>query len=313
MAIKKISKIIHISNIHSNEISCITYLKDKRIATGSLDNSISIISFNFDNLVWKIEIYKENAHEQWIYSLCELNNNKLASSSEPQDSIKLWLITPIDLVLIKTLKGHEDTVSCIIPLYNNRFASCSGDSTVKIWENEEPFQEITSLKHTDSVWSIFQLKQKQILISSVYSGDYSTRVLCFWDVVVYQQEHLIKGDCAIYPTHMIELQNGDIAISSNTGGALIVIINTNKYCVVSKIKLDGYIIHPSSLCLWENDSFIYVYKGIIVQISSIDYSIISKFKNNDEIYGYNGIADIEKGKLLGFVNESFGISILNFC
>ena len=76
-----------IENIHKNKISSVIELIDGRIATGSLDCSISIIQLEITSKKWKRNILIENAHYSSIDSLCELTDNRLISSSF---DIKIW-------------------------------------------------------------------------------------------------------------------------------------------------------------------------------------------------------------------------------
>ena len=67
---------------------------------------------------------------------------------------------------------------------------------------------------------------------------------------------------------MIELTNGFIAVSLNVTGYPIVIVNPVNYTIVKEIKAQKIIItHYSSLCVVDDCSFVYVYDGVVVQVS----------------------------------------------
>ena len=72
---------------------------------------------------------------------------------------------------------------------NKNIISCSNDGTVKIWEeniNNNKYQLITSLKHSDTIRSILILNNKNILISS---GSDGTK---FWNINNFERIFLLK-------------------------------------------------------------------------------------------------------------------------
>ena len=121
----------HAEQIHTSCILFLMELKDKRIATCGDDKSISIVSLNYETKKWKQDIKQINAHNHYIYGLCELNKGRLVSCSYDY-TIKIWSITPTSFNILSTLTNHTNYVWKIIPLTPNRFGSCSHDKTVKI-------------------------------------------------------------------------------------------------------------------------------------------------------------------------------------
>ena len=111
---------------------------------------------------------------------------------------------------------------------------------------------------------------------------------------------------------MIELPNGNIALSSNSrcDGYPIVIIDTNLYEIIALIQLEGNIKSGSSLCVFDNDSFIYVNKGILLQISCWDYSIIYESKDNS-FNGCGGVIQV-KNKHYFLIENDYDINITKF-
>ena len=301
--IKQVNNHIKITNLHNDIVYSIIQLVDKRIATGSYE-SISICSVNILTKEWNIDIYKQNSHNKSVNSLCELSENRLISCSFM--TINIWLIALNDLILKKTFTtAHTDWIYKVISLTKDRFASCSIDTTVKIWESSEPYQSITTPQHGHSVYSILQLKNKEILVSSC-----KNKSIMFWNIDIYVKEHTLKGYFSHEPTHMVELPNSKIAVSSSTKGFPIVIIDTNDYRVIKQIKVNNYIKHSSSLCVLNNNSFVYIHEGKVLQIDSKDYKILNKLKVGNELDGYFGIISLGKEWFLGVPNYSYGISIL---
>ena len=160
-------RIIH-KEVHSFTISSLTETEDKRIASGTnatKGGNISIYSYDINAKTWKREIHKVNAHNNYVLSLCTLTGNRLVSGS--WFSIKVWAISDTDLIFIKGIDAHTNYVNKIIPLSEHRFASCSDDTTVKIWDDKN-YQCQTILQHNDHVISILQLKGKNVLVTCGY-------------------------------------------------------------------------------------------------------------------------------------------------
>ena len=306
--IKKLKHEIHINNIHSEEVRCLIMLQDKRIVTGSSDKSISICSFDIFTTKWELNIHKPNAHNNSIYSLCELASNILISSSEDK-SIKLWNIDRNDLQLIKILIGHKNVVNKVISLPKQKFASCSLDRTIKIWDSQKPYQELSNLKDDDSIWSILHLNNRELLVSSCYS--YPSPSISFWNSYVYKKEHSIRGYYASIPSHIMEFPNGKIAVSdSYTIGYPVIIIDVNNYTVIKKIKVLD-ISYKSSLCLLDCNSFIYSYERQFVQISNENYSVMFKSHREIGIRGMFGIVSVCEGKFIVVDNKYNGVTVIS--
>ena len=124
--------------------------------------------------------------------------------------------------------------------------------TVKIWKNDDAYDEcLSTLKHNNCVNSILQLKGKEILVSSCGNSDHSSnRGVSFWNINNYTQQHFIKGYCVDWFTHMIELSNGNIALSSDKEPYPIIIIDITSHQVKKEIKVREYVNCFSSLCVF---------------------------------------------------------------
>ena len=296
--VQRLEHDIQVQKIHSEYICFITELKDNRIVTCSNDNSISIVSIDYETKKWKVDIKKLNAHEDSINSLCEVNN-KLVSGSYDK-TIKVWGITPRELKLLSTLTNHTDYVNKVIPLTNNRFSSCSSDKTIIIW-NSVNYELIKTLTNENSVFALLKPEQKELLITSVDETS-----IDFWDLNNYKKLHSIKGHYAHYfGQRIIELPNKLIAISSMASDYPIIIVDPITYCIIKEIKEQGYISNDSSLCVLDTHSFVYAYYGKVVQIAIDDeYSVLYKTKSEQQLNGDNGIVSVDKGKYLIVVNSS---------
>ena len=162
------------------------------------------------------------------------------------------------------------------------------------------------IEEDGKIYAMIQLQNKEILVTSC-----SYPSLAFWNLNTYKKESAIKeGFYARRPSHMVELFGNRIAVSTCSETFPIIIIDTVKYSIVKKIQLEGFIIHDSSLCIFDQFSFVYSYSNYFVQFSSNDYRVISKNNNDLGIDAVNGIVIIEQGKYLIMTNNSYGLTIV---
>ena len=301
-----IELILNIKNIHShNDIWSPLILHDKRIATVSSDNSISICKIDYNNKTYIQEIKKTQAHSSSIFSICELNDGRLITCSIDM-SIKIWNVHQNEIKLLKTLMASsaKSSVWKVITLTHSRFASCSIDGSITIW-NSNNYKEIISLSNSSSVYSIIQLTNLEILVSSCGKPS-----IDFWDLTTYKKLKSIKNIHAVENSHMIELQSGCIAISSYSSNFPIVIIDPVSYTIIEEIMDKDYIKSNSSLIPWGDNTFIYIKGNYFVQFSTSNYEIIYKAKLDMKLDGYSGMAVVGKDKYLIIQNDEKGISVL---
>ena len=113
---------------------------------------------------------------------------------------------------------NSDWINKVIPISNNRFAFCSLDETIRVWQSKEPYKEIKILQgHTDAVRCIIQLKGKEKLVSG--SWDQTIRI---WNLLTYICEKSIPNvDCG-ERNGIIEIEDSKIIVG---GGGCIQIVN----------------------------------------------------------------------------------------
>ena len=312
---QKKSKIKRIENEITNEefdtfgcVYSLIELGDKKIASGGMDGNISISSYEESEKKWKRDIHKKKAHFGCVNSLCALTNNKLLSGGIDH-LIKVWAISDKDIAVIKEIKEHSKAVYKLIPLSEKRFASCSYDSTVKIWKDNNTYECLSTLKHTGRVSSILQIRNREMLVSGGYE---SSLGVSFWDLHKYSQLQSIKGYCVYWSSHMVELANGNVALSSAYKPYPIVIIDSSTYQVKKEIQLKEYIIDCSSLCVLDEGSFVYAYNGTFIQISSEDYSVLFQTQEGGFAGYWGGIVPIKRGKFFA-VQYGKCISVIKPC
>ena len=138
-------------------------LSDGRLASSSGDLTIKI--YNIINN-YHCDMTINTQHSVGVFYICQIHTNKLVSCSF-DCSIRIWSIYESSYQCDYIIKNaHDNNIFKVIQLTEKRFASCSFDETIKIWNSNPPYNHIiTMIGHKNSVNSIIQLKEKNILIS----------------------------------------------------------------------------------------------------------------------------------------------------
>ena len=127
-------------------------------------------------------------------------------------------------------KAHNQMVSKVIVLPNNRIASCSLDRLIKIWKSDPPYSD-TPLKvlkgHRGYVISLIYIKERDILISG--SDDQSLR---FWNMTTYQCVSSIKGVSCCDVNVFFQIDSNRVIIGERYQITIINIdkLNREYYC-----------------------------------------------------------------------------------
>ena len=261
-----------IQTIQANSpIYSMILLNEHRLALGCEDKKIKI--FNMKNR-FNLELSFQ-AHKKIVSSLCLLSNGNLVSASFDCD-IKFWSIQGENVSLLHTIQSaHNNFIVKVISLPNSQIASCSYDNTIKIWSTEDNISLIKIInKHSDSVKSIFYLKETDMLLScskdntlrwwntksyefahinhkvyccsknSLYRidnervivGDY-TKIYII-NIFTYQTEHFINDAKFGYVCSFLLLRNGKILCNCDKGQQCIYDIHTNSYEIKQKSHHD---------------------------------------------------------------------------
>ena len=116
---------------HTNSIYYICEIKTNKIVSCSQDLSIRIWSINESSYTCEHCIFQ--SHSYLPKQLIPLSEGRIASSSIDK-FIKIWSITP-PYKLLKSLKGHSDTVNAMIQLKGENIL-VSGALDLIIWDLE---------------------------------------------------------------------------------------------------------------------------------------------------------------------------------
>lgn len=250
-------------NIHSDRVTSLCILKDRRLCSSSLDNTIKV----FNSKTYKCEMSLEG-HTQGVYYVTLLDNGDLASSSIDK-TIRIWSIGKNDYKCIATIFAHKNKISKVIQISKARLASCSYDKTIKIWSSNPPFKCIAILEgHTFNIESIIELKNKQYIVSV---GGYD-RTVRFWSND-YTCAKVIKGILSYWNNSLIEIENNKLVVGELE--SWISIVNCNTMQIETKIQFNGRIRNLSSIIEFKKGTILcgsgY---GQLIQIEIKEYHLL---------------------------------------
>lgn len=222
-------KLLRKEDAHEHGITCICALSSGSFATSSRDCSIKIFTFN-PMPITKLSIYIKKAHSKGVSYLCSAPNNLLISSGYDK-AINIWEIKYQTYKLLKTITGHYKSVIQVILLSDYRFASCSEDTTIKIFSLDSPFNQIAGLISHKDITSIIQRKNHEVLISG--SG-VDSQQLNFWDIQNYKQEkkQIDNVYCACQ-TSLCEFGENRLLVG---GSEIVKVIHLDKAQILGEIK-----------------------------------------------------------------------------
>lgn len=100
-----------------------------------------------------------------IDSLTQISENEFAIGFS-NGNISIYKIeSPQSINKLYTLQGHSGTIRTLLKTNDNRLASGSGDSTIKIWRLYERMLDINITSHSNWITCLLQPKNFDILIS----------------------------------------------------------------------------------------------------------------------------------------------------
>ena len=190
--------------------------------------------------------------------------------------------------------AHDDVIIKVIYCSNNNLISCSDDKTIKIWKENNNYENIQILKHSDRIYSLLLLEDKNILISS---GEDGTKL---WNYNEINNINLIKEfketDCG--SNQGLCRLNHDIIIVKGKGTDSLKLISISKKEIIKTIDNPFYclgisLIEEKGIFLvggWSNDIRIY---------RNDNYECIQEIKDahNDYILGF---IELKDGSIVSF-------------
>lgn len=217
---------------HSDSITSLILLKDKRIASSSEDYTIKI--FNPEN-DFHCDITINNKTE--FFSICQLDNGLIASLLSSHN-IALWSIVDCSYQFVAQFNllqqseiGENDSsysIGKIVSLSGISFAICTEVPEIIIWKDYET-KKILKASNEDVI-SILFIKERNVLIS----GGYDSKVR-IWNMTSFQCVSLIDGAFCIEANSLTRLDDNKIGVG---GDRCYAIINIDKCIIEDKISME---------------------------------------------------------------------------
>ncbi len=158
----KMQCVLTLNDPNKSKINSIIVLKETSfVLTGNDDNLIKIWNINDDSGF--VTNYLEG-HSCTVWCLVVFSDDELLASGSSDNLVKIWDL--VNLKLLYSLEGHENTISSIIVLRNELLASSSWDNTCKIWNLNARNCLYTLVGHKDIVWGIIELQNGDIATCS---------------------------------------------------------------------------------------------------------------------------------------------------
>lgn len=164
---------------HTDSITCLSILPEKRLVSGSRDCSLRVWDSNIGEC---LQIWK--GHFDSITCIANLPNGQVVSGSHDR-TLRVWNINSEES--LQTLSEHTESVTCVAVLQDGRIVSGSNDKTIRVWDaNTGTCQRILK-GHTGSITCLTILPDGQIVSGSL---DCTVRV---WDVRTNTCIEILKG------------------------------------------------------------------------------------------------------------------------
>ncbi len=284
------SNISNTFNFHSDYINQIILLKDGRIASSSNDKSIII----YNKINYSIQLQIKNL-DDCVYNIIQGSNDNIYASIG-NGTISIFKLTSLTTYeKIQTFKIHNDRVRKIIELKDGRFASCSKDKTIQIWEfNNNELIIYHIFNQDNSISCILESNENEIISTPEGNGSIN-----FWNI----NESLIiskisKIECN-WSWNNLKKSLNDIIIV----GGIKYIYLINNYDLINKIEIknDCY-----SLCCLNNGNILTGHgNGYIKQwnLDNNELKFIEEKKVNDN-YAIRVISQLKNDLISSGSNTS---------
>lgn len=152
-----------------NSVPCLIETKDERIITGSVDFKIKVWEENNQSFEESFVIEKMTGA---VICLYQLQDGRIASSSNNESSVKIWNEQNRRFILQLSLTAHNDTVTAIAQLKDGRLVTGSKDKTIIIWDetNDYSFVESQRLPEDTGFISVVFIMKDSSIISTPCDG-----------------------------------------------------------------------------------------------------------------------------------------------
>lgn len=217
---------------HNGRISSICLLNDGRVASCSDDRKIKIHNISVTPPKCEITIV---SHNDCVSYISQINPSNYLISSSFDSTIKIWEISQKKYKLIKTLTGHDQSVSKVIQISKNRICSSSWDTTIKVWNSLPNYFCISTLVgHNNWVISVIESKDHKYIMSGDSGG-----TLIFWSSSTYNLQKAFNNISACaWSGSLLEAERLILLVG---GWSDITFINISTLQVETKVSLENKI------------------------------------------------------------------------
>jgi WD40 repeat protein len=288
---------------NSTRTSFIFKSNNKIIIIGTFDGMLQMFSLN-DKTGKLTELASQQAHDDMISSIIELDDNKIITSSF-DNNIKIYSINQNNFQELHAYYSHENSINQIVLLDDTKdFASCSMDKTIRIFSSSEPYKEKAKIIEDKPTLSITQLNTG--IIGSIHKNieRKDGAVIYFWKIQegnnTLQKVHTIEGTDNFQPLFIWALQAKLFAVSSESQ---LTIFDSEKYQKIKVISHQIWNSAPTSVCQYQEDYLYVACSGYICQIFVKDYNFYY-FKKINEMDEQSRILVTNDEKLVMTAKES---------
>ena len=274
---------------NSSELICfICFIKENKFANCCCDGSIII----FNSLTFKKELLIKE-HENGVKSLIQLNDGRLVSCSADKTINIIKLYSNNTYSLEKKINEHKNWIFNIIQLKNGNLVSCSMDKTIKIFDLNNNFKCINTLKgHKKGICDILQINNNEIVSSS-----FDERTIRFWDLNTLSNNYTLYNINTSYCCKILCYLNNDFFAIG--GENIIYIIKNINHQICLKVESSFiwclFLIDNGSLLVGDSEGNLIQYNNFI----EMKVIKIQKILSN----GINSICSLGKGNFIASSNK----------
>ena len=210
-------------NQHTSWIDHLSILKDGRLISSSLDNTINIFKRNTFELQLSIK-----EHTNPVRYFTQLHDDRIISCSDDKTMNIIKLINDDKYNIDQKLEGHTNYVWNVIEIRENELISVSYDKTMKKWELKNNKFECTktiTFQDSESYCNILKLNENEFVTSS-----YSDKCIKFWNSNDYSNISTIKDIQSDWTfRNMCKLDDDILCIGGrNSKGFYLIKISTHQ-------------------------------------------------------------------------------------
>lgn len=265
---------------HEAAVWATCFVNEQTVLTGSADKTIKLWNIDTKECIRTI-----NAHSDCVRDLKLVGSNQFLSCSNDA-TIKRW---NLDGNLIETYDGHTNyiySISLIVNDENNlKFATCSEDKTLRIWQKGKNHQSIRLPAQT--LWSVCKLANGDLVVGCSNGIVYIyTQNETLYAPKVIQDE--IKDEVSKTNIQMAEL--GDIKVDK--------LPNKDALNMPGKKEGETKLIKDGESILayqWSNAKFEWIKIGDVVGTANANKDPSQKQEYEGKLYDFVFSVDIQEG------------------